>query len=345
MQSVKGKTLLRTGPVTGSPGGIPDGQATCLPLAYFALAARWRLLKTLSFMPANLSRATLIGLSAILLWSTTLGLLRSVSEAFGPTGGAALIYSTTAILLCLTRGIPHPRSLPGRYLLVGGTLFVGYEICLALAIGLASNRQQSLELGMINYLWPCLTILLAIPLNHQRFRLWLWPGLLLSLCGIIWVMKGANEDVLGQMAQNMAHNPTAYLLAFSAALTWALYNNITRRFARGSNGVTLFFVVTALALWLKFALFSPQETMQFSLTAAAEVLFMGASTAVAYSAWNYGIQHGNLTLLATASYFTPVLSALLASLWLDLAPAVSFWQGVALITAGSLLCWLATRRL
>ncbi|WP_041457605.1 aromatic amino acid DMT transporter YddG [Pantoea ananatis] len=296
-------------------------------------------------MPANLSRATLIGLSAILLWSTTLGLLRSVSEAFGPTGGGALIYSTTAILLCLTRGIPHPRSLPGRYLLVGGTLFVGYEICLALAIGLASNRQQSLELGMINYLWPCLTILLAIPLNQQRFRLWLWPGLLLSLCGIIWVMKGANEDVLGQMTQNMTRNPTAYLLAFIAALTWALYNNITRRFARGSNGVTLFFVVTALALWLKFALFTPQETMQFSLTAAAEVLFMGASTALAYSAWNYGIQHGNLTLLATASYFTPVLSALLASLWLDLVPAVSFWQGVALITAGSLLCWLATRRL
>ncbi|MDJ0036269.1 aromatic amino acid DMT transporter YddG [Pantoea allii] len=295
-------------------------------------------------MPATLPRATLIGLSAILLWSTTIGLLRSVSEAFGPTGGAALIYSTTAVLLCLTRGVPNPRNMPGRYLLTGGVLFVGYEICLALAVGLARDRHQSLEMGMINYLWPCLTIVLAIPFNQQRFRLWLWPGLLLSLCGIIWVMKGANGNVTGKMAQNIASNPTAYLLAFIAAIAWALYNNITRRYARGSNGVTLFFMVTALALWLKFALFTEYETLQFSVTAAAEVLFMGASTAVAYSAWNYGIQHGNLTLLATASYFTPVLSALLASLWLGLTPPISFWQGVAMITAGSLICWLATRR-
>ncbi|MBW1251615.1 aromatic amino acid DMT transporter YddG [Pantoea allii] len=295
-------------------------------------------------MPANLPRATLVGLSAILLWSTTIGLLRSVSEAFGPTGGAALIYSTTAVLLCLTRGVPNPRNMPGRYLLTGGVLFVGYEICLALAVGLARDRHQSLEMGMINYLWPCLTIVLAIPFNQQRFRLWLWPGLLLSLSGIIWVMKGANGNVTGKMAQNIASNPTAYLLAFIAAIAWALYNNITRRYARGSNGVTLFFMVTALALWLKFVLFTQHETLQFSVTAAAEVLFMGASTAVAYSAWNYGIQHGNLTLLATASYFTPVLSALLASLWLGLTPPISFWQGVAMITAGSLICWLATRR-
>ncbi len=172
--------------------------------------------------------------------STTLGLLRSVSEAFGPTGGAALIYSITALLLCLTRGLPDPRVLPRRYLLVGGGLFVGYEICLALAIGLAHDRTQSLELGMINYLWPSLTIVLAIPFNQQRFRHWLWPGLLLSLCGIVWVMKGTHDSVATQMALNMAHNPLAYLLALAAALAWALYNNVTRRYACGSNGVSLF---------------------------------------------------------------------------------------------------------
>jgi len=241
----------------------------------------------------------------------------------GPTGGAALIYSITALLLCLTRGLPDPRVLPRRYLLVGGGLFVGYEICLALAIGLAHDRTQSLELGMINYLWPSLTIVLAIPFNQQRFRHWLWPGLLLSLCGIVWVMKGTHDSVATQMALNMAHNPLAYLLALAAALARALYNNVTRRYACGSNGVSLFFIVPALA----------------------QVLFVDASTAVAYSAWNDGIQQGNLPLLATASCFTPVLSALLASLWLGLTPPASFWQGVALITAGSLIGWRATYRL
>jgi len=110
---------------------------------------------------------------------------------------------------------------------------------------------------------------------------------------------------------------------WAAALARALYNNVTRRYACGSNGVSLFFIVTALA----------------------QVLFVDASTAVAYSAWNDGIQQGNLPLLATASCFTPVLSALLASLWLGLTPPASFWQGVALITAGSLIGWRATYRL
>ncbi|XAM71118.1 EamA family transporter [Pantoea stewartii] len=179
-----------------------------------------------------------------------MGLLRSVSEAFGPTGGAALIYSITALLLCLTRGLPDPRVLPRRY-----------------------------------------------------------------------------------------------LLALAAALAWALYNNVTRRYACGSNGVSLFFIVTALVLWLKFAFGTQQEAMHVSAAALAQVLFVGASTAVAYSAWNDGIQQGNLPLLATASCFTPVLSALLASLWLGLTPPASFWQGVALITAGSLIGWRATYRL
>ena len=231
--------------------------------------------------------------------------------------------------------------MPAIYLWIGGALFVGYEMALALAIGLASDRSQSLELGMINYLWPCLTIVLAIPFNQQRFRVWLWPGLLLSLLGIVWVMKGSGSGAPSLLWQNMLRNPAAYALAFLAALTWAIYNNFTRRYARGANGVTLFFILTALALWLKFAV-SPTP-LTFAPLPLLEVLFVGLSTAIAYSAWNHGIQQGNLTLLATASYFTPVLSALLGSLWLGLTPPLAFWQGVAMITLGSLICWLATR--
>ena len=49
-------------------------------------------------------RATLIGLAAILLWSTMVGLIRSVSEGLGPVGGAALLYTLSG-LLCLVTGV------------------------------------------------------------------------------------------------------------------------------------------------------------------------------------------------------------------------------------------------
>lgn len=288
-------------------------------------------------------RATLTGLCAIVLWSTTVGLIRSISESLGATGGAALIYSASALFLCLARGFPGWRHLPQRYLWLGGALFVSYEICLAVSIGLAHNRPQALELGMINYLWPSLTLVFAIPFNQQRFRWWLWPGLALAVGGIVWVLKGDSDWTPLLLWHNVMDNPVAYGLAFFAAVAWALYNNVTRRYARGQSGVTLFFLVTALALWLKFFITGQPQPMQFSPTVVMEVLFMAASTALAYSAWNTGIQHGNMTLLATASYFTPVFSALLASVWLQLTPSFSFWQGVIMVTFGSLVCWRATR--
>lgn len=294
-------------------------------------------------MDSSSQRATLFGLLAILLWSTSVGLLRSISEHFGPVGGAALIYTVSALCLCLVRGLPKIRELPPRYLWTGGALFVTYEICLALAIGLAHNRSQSLELGMINYLWPSLTIVLALFINQQRAGGLLWPGLALSLAGIIQVMKGDGAWSPIQMWQNILDNPPAYGLAFAAALIWALYCNLTRRWSQGKNGVSLFFCATALVLWGKYS-FINEAPLHFTFPATLQLLFMGISTAVAYSAWNLGIQRGNMTLLATASYFTPVLSAFIASLWLGLHPGWNFWQGVAMVVGGSLLCWFATRR-
>jgi len=289
------------------------------------------------------SKATAIGLVAIILWSTSVGLLRSISEHFGATGGAALIYTVSAICLCLSQGLPKIRALPQRYLFLGGILFVSYEICFALAIGLAETRAQSLELGLINYLWPCLTIVLSLLINGQRSSFWLWPGLMLTLAGVFLVMQQSGGGSLASMWHNIQRNPLPYGLAFTAAITWALYCNLTRRFSEGKSGVNLFFCVTAVALWAKYAL-THQPALNFSLAPTLQLLFMGVSTAVAYSVWNRGIQAGNMTLLATASYFTPVSSALLASLWLGLRPGFAFWQGVMMVVGGSLICWLATRR-
>lgn len=287
-------------------------------------------------------KATLPGLAAILLWSTAIGLLRSLSEQFGALGSPALIYSLSAVLLCLTQGVAKLHTLPRRYLLAGGVLFVSYEISLALSIGLAHSRAQSLELGMINYLWPCLTVALATVLNGQRAAWWLWPGLLLALSGVAWVLHGDSCWSPGQLWSNIRENPPAYGLAFFAAIAWALYCNVTKRWGDGKNATSLFFIATALVLWGQY-IASNAPSLHFTLPSLLQLLFMSISTALAYTAWNYGIQHGNMTLLAVASYFTPLLSALLASLWLGLTPGLAFWQGMIMVVIGSLLCWMAIR--
>ena len=285
--------------------------------------------------------ATACGLVAILLWSTASGLIRSVSEIFGPLGGAALIYSLGAIMLVMFLGRPRLRSTSSFYLIIGTALFVAYEVCLSLALGYASNSNQAIELGVVNYLWPCLTVLLAIVMNGQKARWIIVPGTVLALFGIVWVVSGNGLSLPAIMA-NVASNPLSYSLALACAITFALYCNVTRRYAGGQSLVVLFFIVTALLLWIKYA-FSREVLPAFTLGGCLQLLAAGIAMAGGYALWNIGIIRGNLTLLATASYSAPVLSSAFAAVWLGASLTMQFWQGAVLVTVGSLICWLATR--
>ncbi|WMD23348.1 aromatic amino acid DMT transporter YddG [Achromobacter seleniivolatilans] len=295
----------------------------------------------MQFSPGR-NAATLLGLLAILLWGTVVGLIRGVSESFGAIGGAALIYTVGSIFLVGLLGFPKLRSFPRSYLIVGSLLFVAYEICLSLSLGFAIDRGQAIELGIVNYLWPCFTVVLAMVINGQRASAWVVPGVLLSICGIVWVVGGSGALSWERTVANVSSNPLSYGLAFSGAIIWAVYCNVTKRFADGKNGVALFFMLTAAALWVKYFL-SAEPALQFSAPSTIELCVTGGAMAAGYALWNVGILKGNLTLLATASYFTPVLSTFFAAVWLSTRLTATFWQGVAMVTAGSLLCWAATR--
>ncbi|WP_407437824.1 aromatic amino acid DMT transporter YddG [Lelliottia sp.] len=287
-------------------------------------------------------RATLIGLAAIVLWSTMVGLIRGVSEGLGPVGGAAMIYTLSGLLCLLTVGFPNLKRFPPRYLIAGSVLFVSYEICLALSLGYASNRHQAIEVGMVNYLWPSLTIVFAIVFNGQKTNLWVIPGLLISLLGVGWVLGGEQGLHLDEIVSNIVSNPLSYGLAFAGAFIWAAYCTVTSKYAKGHNGITLFVLLTALALWLKY-LFSDQPAMVFSVPVVIKLLMCGVALGFGYASWNIGILHGNVSVLATVSYFTPVLSAALAAVLLNAPLSFSFWQGALMVCSGSLLCWYATR--
>ena len=283
-----------------------------------------------------------MGLMAVVLWGTVVGLIRSVSERFGPIGGAALIYTVGSAFLVLLLGLPRVRSFPRAYLLSGSLLFVAYEICLSLSLVFAANRGQAIELGIVNYLWPCFTVILAILINGQRASAWVVPGIALSLCGIVWVVGGDGGVSWERLVANVSSNPLSYGLAFSGAIIWAVYCNVTKRYADGKNGVALFFMLTAAVLWIKYG-FSAEPALTFAWPAVLELCVTGGAMAAGYALWNVGILNGNLTLLATASYFTPVLSTFFAAIWLSTRLTMTFWQGVAMVTAGSLICWAATR--
>lgn len=287
-------------------------------------------------------KATLIGLIAIVLWSTIVGLIRSVSDYLGPTGGAAMIYTLASVFLLFSVGWVRLRDFPRRYLLWGSMLFVCYELCLALSIGYAHNSQQAIEVGMVNYLWPTFTIVAAILFNGQKTNWLIAPGLFLSMFGISWILGGEQGLSLHSIWLNVQDNPLSYGLAFSGALIWAGYSSMTARIAQGKNGITLFFMLTAGVLWIKY-LVQGAPSMAFNGPALLYLLLAAIAMGFGYAAWNVGILHGNVSILAGASYFIPVFSAALSTFLLKAPLTLTFWQGSAMVCSGALLCWLAIK--
>ncbi|HDN2512536.1 MULTISPECIES: aromatic amino acid DMT transporter YddG [Providencia] len=287
--------------------------------------------------------ATLYGVISILLWSTMVGLIRSVSENFGPVGGAALVYTIGSIVLVLAMGLPKIKQYPKRYLFWGTLLFVSYEICFVLALGLANNRQQAIELGMVNYLWPSFTIALAVFFNRQRFTVLLAIGLILAFMGLVWVISGDQPLSTESILANIQSNPLCYFLAFIGAIFWSFYSNVTKRISGGHNGMVLFFIMTAIGLWILYLFSTPSE---FNLTTNSLTLLLIAAIATggANALWTFAVIKGNVAFLGTLSYFTPVISTAFASILLSTALTLGFWQGVLMVTIGSIICFLATRQ-
>lgn len=288
--------------------------------------------------------ATLGGFGAILLWSTTVAVARSLTESLGPLTAGAAVFSVSG-LLAVARGGRRQvawRAIlrqPIPYLAVCGLLFVAYMVLLFLAVGGASTRQQTLEIGLLNYLWPVMTVVLSIPLLGRKWGWLLAPGVVFALGGMVLVVTQGGPVSWSGFMTNFLSNPAAYGMALAAALCWALYSNLTHRYAagRGEGAVRLFLPVTALVLLV--AAWGVDEPRAWTWRAAAEAAFLGAATYFAYGLWDRAMRRGNVIKVAVASYMTPLISTLVSLAYLRVTPGIPLWLGCAALVLGSVLSW------
>ena len=288
--------------------------------------------------------STASGLGAIVLWSTTFAFARSLSEQVGPITAGAAVYGLGG-LVCLGRVVSQPTRaarllrLPRLYLLGCGSLFVLYPAAIYLAVGLSQDRTQLLEVALVNYLWPSLTVLLSLPLLDKRAGPWLVPATALALGGVFLVMTQGTSISWGSFRDHLQGNPAAYGLALFGAVAWAFYSNFARRWTQpGSDGaVDLFMPATGLGLLL-IRLLHPEPAL-WTMRAVAEAVGLAAVTTISYSLWDRAMRRGNLLLVAACSYFTPLLSTAVSCLYLQVAPSPRLWIGCLLLIAGSILTW------
>ncbi len=294
------------------------------------------------------NRYTLLGVAAILLWSFTVALSRSIAEQLGPAAAGAGVYLTSSLLIWAGRqrqgrSVRELTRLPRLYLWGCGSLFVLYTLSLFLALGLADNREQTIAVGLLNYLWPALTIVFSLWILGNRASVSLVPATLLALSGVSLVLVQDNVPAWSTLADTLASNPPAYAFGLCAAVSWGLYSNLSRRWGSpsGEGGVLLFTLAAGICFLLLVVLQPPAAAQ--SMRVVAEIVFMGLSTAAAYTFWDMAMRKGDAVLVAACSYMTPLLSTLVSSVYLAVMPGLWVWAGCAMIIVGSFWSWRSVR--
>ncbi len=287
---------------------------------------------------------TMLGILSIVFWSTNIAFSRTLAERIGPLTTGACLFLVGGVLACTPLLLKRHRireilALPLGYLLGCGTLFVLYEVLLYVAVGMASDRQQAIAVGLINYLWPAFTLAFSIPLLKEKAGPWLVPGILMALAGIVIAGTQGGDLSLHGFLASLRTNFWPYVMAFVAAVFWALYSNLTRRWAGHSRvgGVPLFLLASGLVLLA--VRFVSGETSNWTSRAAWECLYMAVfPTFLAYSFWDASMRKGNVVLVAAISYFTPLLSTLFSGVYLDVKLSSRLLVACALVVAGAIIC-------
>jgi drug/metabolite transporter (DMT)-like permease len=275
--------------------------------------------------------ATLIGLTAVLMWS----LLAVLTVATGRIPAfqlAAMTFPIGALATSL-RWTVRPQRFralrqPPLVWAVGvGGLF-GYHALYFLALRLAPPA----EAGLLNYLWPLLIVLFSSLLPGERLRGHHVIGALLGLSGTVLLFAGNKSGQLGtgQVAGLAA--------AFVAAFVWAAYSVMSRKLkAVPTDAVAGFCFATAL---LAAIIHLAAEATVWPDTAAQwlAIIALGLGpVGAAFYAWDIGMKRGDIRVLGAASYATPLFSTAFLIAAGYAKPSAAIAIAAVLIAGGGLI--------
>ena len=248
--------------------------------------------------------ATLIGLTAVVMWST-LGLFGAASGnvppfllnglCFGMSGLAATLWLAARGRLAMLRQ-------PAAVLAFGTIGLFGFHFFYFTAI----RNAPPVDANLINYTWPLLIVLFSAMLPGEKLRFHHVAGTLIGLAGAALLVVGEQGLEL-----DPAHLP-GYLAAVASALFWSSYSVLSRRLGRvPTEAVAAFCLATSALSFAAHAVVEetvwPADVGEWSAVIALAAFPVG----LAFFVWDRGVKRGDIQVLGAGAYAAPVLSTLL----------------------------------
>lgn len=255
-------------------------------------------------------KATLVGLTAVLMWAT-LGLFGAGSGAvppfllnalcFGLSGVLALIYIAARGKLALLRQ-------PLRVWAFGTFGLFGFHFFYFTAI----RNAPPVDANLINYTWPLLIVVFSAFLPGEKLKLHHVIGTVLGLAGAAILIAGG--EGLSLSLEGTA--AIGYGAAIASSLFWSSYSVLSRRLGDvPTEAVAGFCLMTSLLsilchVGLEETIW-PANLSEWACVAALGLFPVG----LAFFTWDIGVKRGDIQVLGAAAYSAPLLSTLLLILF------------------------------
>ncbi|NPD13983.1 EamA family transporter [Xinfangfangia sp. D13-10-4-6] len=274
------------------------------------------------------NKATIIGFSAVLMWSL-LALLTIGSAPVPPFLLNAICFTIGGVIgLAWTarQGFSILRGVSWKVYAFGTLGLFGYHFLYFTAFRVAPTA----ETGLIAYLWPLFIVLLSGLLPGERLFPQQLLGASIAFAGAALIIFARNEAG--------GFNTTGMLLAFGCAITWSVYSVISRRLGDVPTESVTVFCLASAALSLVAHLALEETALPVDALGWVSVIALGLGpVGAAFFTWDIGMKRGDIQLLGVASYAAPLLSTLVLIIAGRAEPGWTILAAAALIAGGALI--------
>lgn len=178
--------------------------------------------------------------------------------------------------------------------------------CYTILWMLSLKLAPPLEANTLNYLWPAMLIVFSALAAKKLPTLAAVIGCCICFTGSCFLFARN-----GLLQFDSAHF-WGLVAGVAAAVIWGSYSTMTKYVKFQSDRIAVFCLISGLLMWPLHLYFEETVWPQSPQIALAIVVY-GISR-VTFILWDYAMKEGQTTLLASLSYFTPLLSILCLTL-------------------------------
>ena len=268
-------------------------------------------------------KSDLAALGAVLLWASlaTLGSGLTHIPPLLLTGIGLLIGSLLSLPLSGFK--LHRLKVSPKLLGIGVFGLFGFHLALFAAL----QNAPAVQANLVNYLWPLLIVLFAPVFLGSKLKL---KHALAAVVGFI----GAALAILsgGRVSGGLE---IGYLYALIAAIIWASYSLLTKRFGSfPTSAVGTFALVSGLLALIAHSLFEPAAVIAPVDWLMLIVMGLGPLGGAFYL-WDYALKNGKAQRIGLISFATPLLSTLFLLLSTGQIPTPLLLVSAALIVGAA----------